>query len=351
MRDDAVNVSGLSPSPAELQNDSLVLPADGSAAAAPSKADAKPRKKKSKAKAKPSKKGEKSAKKADKKGKKVRKPKKAPAKKQHRHRLYELSVQAPDEDAKFMFDYFRKVTRRRGHAFREDFCGTGTLASNWVQLHKDNTAIGVDLDRPTLDWGTVHNIGEHLDDEQQSRIQLICSDVKDITAPQVDLIAALNFSYSFFMTRDSLREYMERCRESLVDDGVLFLDAWGGSQTQEVMEEEREIVSDDVETFTYIWDQADFDPVSYHSACKIHFRFADGTERRNAFSYKWRQWTLPEMTELMAEAGFHDIHVLWEGTDQETEEGNGIYTRQKRGDADLGWIAYVVGHKNPPRRS
>jgi SAM-dependent methyltransferase len=298
-------------------------------------------------------KGKKSKGKAEPKGKaKARKGRKAPADAQSKHKLYQLSVQAPDVDAEFLYDYFAKITGRRGHMFREDFCGTAILCCHWVKLHESNQAIGVDIDAKTLKWGRKHNVGDErlLDDEQRSRVTLVESDVLDVVHPKVDLIAALNFSYSFFMTRDALRAYMVRCREALVDDGVLFFDAWGGSQTQEVMEEERKIVSDDVETFTYIWDQAQFDPITYHSQCRIHFRFRDGTEMRNAFRYRWRQWTLPELQELMQEAGFHDVHVLWEGTDKATNEGNGEYTRRQHGEADLGWIAYVVGHKNPPAR-
>ncbi len=103
-------------------------------------------------------------------------------------------------------------------------------------------------------------------------------------------------------------------------------------------EEER-----DVEDFVYVWDQHDFDPVSHHAVCKIHFRFKDGSKIKNAFTYDWRLWTLPELQELMTEAGFEDVHVLWEGTDKKTGEGNSKYRRCARGDADPAWIAYVVG--------
>ena len=47
----------------------------------------------------------------------------------------------------------------------------------------------------------------------------------------------------------------------------------------------------------------------------------------------------------MEEAGFMDVHVLWEGTDHDTGEGNGVFRRVKRGDPDEAWIAYVVGRR------
>jgi hypothetical protein len=66
---------------------------------------------------------------------------------------------------------------------------------------------------------------------------------------------------------------------------------------------------------------------------------------RNAFIYDWRLWTLPEMQEIMTEAGFHDVHVLWEGSDRKTREGNGVFRRCTRGGDEEAWIAYVVGRK------
>ena len=78
-------------------------------------------------------------------------------------------------------------------------------------------------------------------------------------------------------------------------------------------------------------------------SCKIHYKFPDGSRMRNAFVYDWRLWTLPELQELMGAAGFRDVHVLWEGTDSKTDEGNGNFRRIIQDHADPAWIAYVVG--------
>ena len=80
--------------------------------------------------------------------------------------------------------------------------------------------------------------------------------------------------------------------------------------------------------------------------CRIHFRFPDGSIMRNAFEYDWRLWTLPEVRELLAEAGFEDIQTYWEGTDPDDEEsGNGEYTPVREGDADPAYICYIVAQK------
>ena len=80
-----------------------------------------------------------------------------------RHELYQLSVQAPERDARFLSRYVLKTTGRPLRRFREDFCGTALLACWFVKLHRDNHAVGVDLHWPTLAWGRIHNVARLLD--------------------------------------------------------------------------------------------------------------------------------------------------------------------------------------------
>lgn len=66
---------------------------------------------------------------------------------------------------------------------------------------------------------------------------------------------------------------------------------------------------------------------------------------RRAFSYDWRMWTLPEIREIMGEAGYSNATVYWEGTEEGTEEGDGNFEPAVEGEADPAWIAYVVAEK------
>lgn len=252
--------------------------------------------------------------------------------------LYMRSVQAPETDSRFLARYFRKVAGRPAHRLREDFAGTAALACEFVKLHATNTALAVDLDGPTLEWGRQHNVARRLRAEQQTRVRLLRADVLSVQRPQVDILVAMNFSYFIFKTRPQLLRYLRNCRRSLVDDGMLFLDIWGGSATQEEQEERRQIDGG----FTYVWDQHRFDPLTYHTECRIHFEFADGSRMRNAFVYDWRFWTPPELSELVQEAGFSEHHFLWEQTDRSNGQGNGVFRRVSKGDADPAWIAYLV---------
>ena len=263
-----------------------------------------------------------------------------------RHLLYSASVQSVDADIEF---FQRVYKRKRGKKFtmlREDFCGTALLASRWVQRHGDNRAIGIDLDRPTLEWGRERYLP--VLGNAAKRIKLIEGNVLDPSHPKADVIAALNFSYNIFKTRDQLREYFAIVRKSMRRGGIFFIDAFGGSGSNEPDEEERKIPSSTafdgtkLPKFTYIWEQAAFNPVNHDILCHIHFRLKDGTPIRRAFTYDWRFWTLPELQELMIEAGFKSTEVYVEGWDDEEDDTDGIFRHRKKFENQAGWVAYVV---------
>ncbi|MGK7297032.1 MAG: class I SAM-dependent methyltransferase [Candidatus Wenzhouxiangella sp. M2_3B_020] len=258
------------------------------------------------------------------------------ADKADRHVLYEASVQDPESELVFVSETFEELTGRELRSIREDFCGTANTACTWVASGRDRTAVGVDLDADTLEWGREHHVAA-LGKRARGRIELIHGDVLETRTDPVDAVLAMNFSYYLFTTRETLREYFRAARASLVDDGVLFLDAFGGYEAHQELEE-----STEYDDHTYTWDQAEFNPIDQHMTCRIHFEFPDGSELRDAFVYHWRLWTLPEVRELLLEAGFSSATVYWEGTDEETGEGDGIYTPSEQGDADAGWIAYIV---------
>jgi len=249
---------------------------------------------------------------------------------------YQQSVQEPEIDVAFLERVFRRTRGRPARSLREDFAGTAAFSCAWVKRHRDNTAFAIDLDPEPLDWGQRHNVAA-LEPEQQSRIKLIEGDVRRVGHEPVDVTVAYNFSYFLFQTRPELREYFSAAHATLERDGLLFLDAYGGGQAMEALAEETEL-----DGFTYVWEQRSFDPIHHIGENHIHFAFPDGSELRRAFSYTWRVWTLPEIRELLAEAGFSACHVYWEGTDRRTGEGNDVFTRRERAEGDPAWVAHLV---------
>ena len=269
--------------------------------------------------------------------KKQKKP--SMAERADRHELYEASVQDTEAELEFVSETFKELAGRRLVSLREDFCGTTNTACAWIRMGKEHRAIAVDLDAEVLDWGRAHHVAA-LSEGQARRLTVVEGDVLTVETDPVDAVLAMNFSYYLFTTRDWLRTYFERVRGALVEDGVLFLDAFGGYDAHRELEERTEY-----DEFTYVWDQASFDPINHFMTCRIHFEFPDGSECQSAFEYHWRLWTLPEIRELLLEAGFSSATVYWEGTDEDTGEGDGIYSPSETGDADAGWICYIIARR------
>ena len=256
-----------------------------------------------------------------------------------RHRLYEQAVQCVEAEIDMVDATFEHIRGYPAQILREDFCGTAQTSIEWIRRRPENIAIGVDLDREVLNWSRAHHLSALSADEAQ-RIELLQEDVREVSIELVDMVLAMNFSYQLFETREELRDYFVKVREGLGDDGVFFLDAFGGYDCYRDIEE-----TTACDGFDYIWEQADYNPIDGHMQCYIHFAFPDGSSLRRAFEYSWRMWTLPEIQELLTEAGFRNVPVYWEGTDEETGEGNGIYTPSRKGDADPAWVCYLSAEK------
>ncbi len=258
-----------------------------------------------------------------------------------RYALYEASVQGVEAD----LDLFERIARGlRGRRFlrlREDFCGTAQLACAWVLRGGDRRAWGVDLDPEPLAWARRHHFPAMR--AAARRVTLIRGD------PRVDSVAAMNFSYWVFHERHELIRYFRAVRRSLAPGGLFFANAFGGTEAMETLVERRRIPASStadgglLPAFGYEWEHAHFDPITHRLRCYIHFRLRDGTRLRRAFRYDWRLWTLPEIREALAEAGFARSEVYIEGTDSRTGAGNGAYRRRAHMENQEGWLAVVVG--------
>ncbi|MCC5869675.1 MAG: class I SAM-dependent methyltransferase [Gammaproteobacteria bacterium] len=260
------------------------------------------------------------------------------ADKADRHDLYEASVQDVVEETTFVASTFEHLRGRAPVGLREDFCGTASAACQWVRGDEQRFAIGVDFDAEVLDWGREHRLSR-LAAAQRQRVKLINDDVLKVDTGPVDIVTAFNFSYWTFKTREQLRSYFAAARSALVEDGLMFLDIFGGSDAYVMGKEKTRH-----KHFTYVWDQHSFDPITADFVCHIHFRFPDGTRQKNAFTYEWRLWTIPEIRELLTEAGFTRVRVFWE-TEDDDGEGTGEYLEAAAGLNDPAWIAFIVAER------
>ncbi|NOY66005.1 MAG: class I SAM-dependent methyltransferase [Gammaproteobacteria bacterium] len=259
-----------------------------------------------------------------------------------RHVLYQKSVQDTDVELTLMVEKYKAIRGKDPLSFREDFCGTGLLSVDWCKSLDSRTAQGIDLCAETLAWGKQHNL-EPAGEQVASRVELKLADVLEVSEPKVDVTCALNFSYSIFKTRDALCQYFEAARKGLKDDGIFMLDIFGGPESIDTSEEDREV---DDETFEFVWDQDKYNPVTNEILCHIHFKFDDGSRIEKAFTYDWRLWSIVELNELLLEAGFSKTHVYWEeyvddDDDDEYLEGTGNYIEVSEVEQQESWVSYI----------
>lgn len=269
-----------------------------------------------------------------------------------RHALYESAVQNVEADVDFIERVVEAIHGRPARLLREDFCGSAALAAEWVRRHDDNRAWGVDLDLDTLEWGREHRVAPLGD--AASRVHLRCGDVRATRGPKVEVQVAFNFSFCVFQERSELAGYLRSVHRLLRPGGLFMVDLFGGTESLLELEEDtrrpktQEPDGRWVPPLVYTWEQETFNAIDHHFVGHITLEYEKkGKKKRleRAFSYDWRLWTLPELRDLLAEAGFEWTQVYAEGWDDEADEADGNFELTDHLDNEGGWVVYVVAKK------
>lgn len=255
-----------------------------------------------------------------------------------KYHYYTKAVQSPETDVEYLDQVYTQLTGSKAKTLREDFCGTFAISTEWVKTKKDHVAYSIDLDPEPLRYGEAVYFNK-LKKDQQDRLYPICGDVMEVKLPLVDVACALNFSYFLFKTREKLVKYFSKVYKSLNSKGILVIDVFGGSHCYDENQEKTEHRG-----FNYYWHQKGFDPVTNGAQFAIHFKRNGEPKRKDVFQYDWRLWSIPELRELLVEAGFQKTHVYWEGTKKDGT-GNGHFTMTEQGEPCLSWIAYIAAEK------
>jgi len=185
-----------------------------------------------------------------------------------------------------------------------------------------------------LRWGKEHNLAP-LTEDQQARVTLLQQDVRAKVKQKHDIVCAFNFSYWIFKTRAAMIDYFKHVRSGVAKGGLFFLDAYGGWESHQPMQEHRKIKAG----FTYVWDQHSFDAITHDVTNYIHFEFQDGSKLPKAFRYDWRFWSMPELQEMLYEAGFSKVHVYWDTSNDPEQDA---YRERTRAPNQPGWLAYMI---------
>jgi SAM-dependent methyltransferase len=257
-----------------------------------------------------------------------------------RHYFYAAAVQNPKEDLRVVRGLYELRHNRPLHTVREDFCGTALIASEWVGQSREHHAWAVDLDPGVIEWGRSHyapRLGA-----AARRLSHECADALTWHGPRVQATFAFNTSYSCFKSRPLLREYFENVRRGLEPGGLFVLDATGGTDVQKTIMFRRRVPASTafdgtrIPEFTYVLDQETYDPETNETIFNLSFHRLGRPLYRRAFRYDYRHWQLPELKELLVEAGFRDVAVYAEGWCRGLRRPSRVTTGES-------WMAYVTG--------
>ena len=214
--------------------------------------------------------------------------------------LYELCVQSPATQAAFL----RAVHGGAPLALREDFCARAAIARAWIELDPRASALGVDCDPLAL--------GASAD----PRLELRLEDVTKSSGGEkrFDVVHAGNFSLGYLPTRERLLHYLALSRRRLEPGGIFVADTFGGASAFRVGSSERERFLPDGRRVRCLWRRVAADPSRGTVVNTLSFSVdRDGEielELPEAFEYRWRLWSLPELREACAEVGFGGFELF-----------------------------------------
>tara|TARA_B100001142_G_scaffold328160_1_gene387586 strand:+ start:702 stop:1556 length:855 start_codon:yes stop_codon:yes gene_type:complete len=254
---------------------------------------------------------------------------------------YQESVQEPEHEVEIFDLIYREAYGKKPLTLREDFCGTFAVCCEWVKSDKDRRAVGIDLCPETLGWGIENNLNK-LDPSAKEKVEVLEKDVRSQTTPKVEILAAQNFSFWIFKTREEVVDYFRIAYGNLQDKGIMIMDMMGGKESYATDVTDKRTIVKGKDGFKYRWEQAYFNPVTSDCSFYIHFKFGDGSRMKRAFEYHWRFWTIPEVREMLAEAGFKKSLVYWDVAPEDEEEK---WSAVDEADNDDSWLCYIVGIK------
>ncbi len=228
-----------------------------------------------------------------------------------RHDLYERCVQSTDH----LEPLLSAIHGNDPRVLAEDFAAGGALSRAWVDAHPDRSAIAVDHDPGPLERCAGHD-----------RIKTITADVRQAT-DSADLLFAGNFSIGELHDRAEVLAYMRHARERLNPGGVFVCDTYGGETAYFTGAVERDHTGPDGELVRYTWEQIEADPLTARVRNALHFDvYQNGAilqKLTDAFVYDWRLWSVPELRDLLLEAGFGTTEVYSQTLDAMDEDGRG----------------------------
>ena len=250
--------------------------------------------------------------------------------------LYERTVQEPRACAAFL----RALHAGDPRVLGEDFCGSAALSRAWVEEVEGGRAIAVDLD-----GGALERAGS------DARVELVRGDVRvavDAARHRADVVHAGNFSVGELPTRGALLAWLASARERLSPGGLCVADTYAGAAAWRTGARERSRWLADGTRLRWLWEQRSADPATARVVDALHFRVERAGEvvvdLPDAFVYRWRLWSPPELAEAMREVGLKRVEVVTELAHGEDALPEPATDGPRAGEDEL-FVACVVGRK------
>lgn len=233
---------------------------------------------------------------------------------------YELCVQSPAHTV----DFLRAAHARDPVTLREDFCGSAAIARHWILSHRALSAvrplaIATDLDPAALSAARCRAAAAGIGDYQLSLVRADCF-APSPPPPIADIVFAGNFSLGYAHDRAALLTYLRHARTSLPPGGLFAADAYGGPALHLRGGSTRTKLHPlDPALLVYsVWRREPIHPRTNLVTNTLSFRITRSgdliAEYPDAFTYRWRIWSLPELTDALLEAGF-DTFQFHDGLD------------------------------------
>jgi hypothetical protein len=264
------------------------------------------------------------------------------AQKADKYVLYQQCVQSAKQDI-YLFEkiYKEHYSHQQPTVFREDFCGTGWLSTEWVKRNRiENIAVGIDIDREPIEWGLKNNIAS-LNSASES-VFLFTADVlkfnwdteiskmakkyphlqnsddeeNENSYKLAHIVCAYNYSTCLLHERSQISQFFSNVRKSMSPSNSMFLlDVLGGKKFSSVQERTKKTPTNQ---YTYLFEQESYNPVTDIAQFNIHFKFnQDNSVLRKAFSFQFRKWGVRELVEVLKEVGFSQVIIYWSNHDND----------------------------------
>ncbi len=241
--------------------------------------------------------------------------------------LYERTVQAPRRTAELL----RALHGGDPRVLGEDFAGSAALSRAWVELVPGGRAYAVDLDAASLAYGPHPRVAAHVLDVRSAELARL---------GPCDIVHAGNFSLGELHERAELVGWARAARARLTPGGIVAADTYAGESAWRVGALERRRAEDDGSEIRWLWEQRSADPCTAEVVNALSFRVLREDEvvldLPDAFVYRWRLWSIPEIVDALREAGFGDVEVRTRLDADERDDSDGDSLRP-------GCVALVIG--------